>query len=69
MLAVLIPTLAYVEDELGGRPARLLTCGFDASAGAELEAGTGISAAPLRSRWGVPGQSNAGLLGYLESTQ
>jgi type IV pilus assembly protein PilM len=67
MLAVLVPTLAYVEDELGGRPARLVTCGFGPGEDLTLEAETGIPIAPLTSRWGTPGQTNAGLLGYLES--
>jgi type IV pilus assembly protein PilM len=69
LLAVLVPTLAYVEDELGGRPARLVTCGFGPGEGLNLEAETGIPIAPLTSRWGTPGQTNAGLLGYLESIQ
>ena len=69
VLAVLVPTLAYVEDELGSRPARLVTCGFGPGEGIDLEADTGIPAAPLTSRWGAAGQSNAGLLGYLESIQ
>jgi len=69
VLAVVIPTLAYVEDELGGRPSRLMTCGFDASTAAELQSVTEIPTTPLSSRWGVPGQTNAGLLGYLESIQ
>ena len=69
MLAVLVPTLAYVEDELGGRPARLVTCGFSPGEGIDIETDTGIPATPLASRWGTPRQTNAGLLGYLESIQ
>jgi len=69
VLAVLIPTLAYAEDELGGRPVRLATCGIDQAVGSELEAGSEIPVTALNSRWGLPGQFNAGLLGYLESVQ
>ena len=70
MVEVLAPTLAYAEDELGGRPTRLRVCGFggreqDADAlGAEL----GLSVERVNSPFGVPGASNAGLLGLLATT-
>lgn len=67
MLGVLFPTLVYVEDELGGRPARLLGCGMDGATLAGIEAEVGVPTEPLSSRFGAPGQHNAGLLGYLES--
>lgn len=68
VLAVLLPTLAYVEDELGAIAARLHLCGFDREGRvpdwvSELQ----VPVEPLRSRFGTPDGNNAGLLGYLES--
>lgn len=60
---VLIPTLAYVEDELKKQPATFLTCGFSALAEAP---DLGVPAEPLVSRLGLATDRNAGLLGYLE---
>jgi type IV pilus assembly protein PilM len=65
ILGVLLPTVAYVEDEMGSSPSRLLVCGFDKYA--EWQRDLGVPVAPLQSRFGVPTQSNAGLLGYLQS--
>lgn len=68
--AVLLPTLVYVEDNLGGRAERLLLCGFGAqteAAEARFSAELGVPVEPLRSAAGMPGESNAGLLGYLRS--
>jgi type IV pilus assembly protein PilM len=70
ILAVLYPTLAYLEDELSTKVERILTCGFGASAqrwaaGWESELATKVE--PLQSRRGAPGPFNAGLLGYLEA--
>lgn len=65
---VLFPTLAYVEDELGAHADRLSLCGFgDGGRLPEWVADLQIPVEPLRSRLGVPGGNNAGLLGYLES--
>jgi type IV pilus assembly protein PilM len=61
ILGVLNPTFAYVEDELGQKVPKLITCGFDRPI-----AGLRVPAEPLRSRLGTPGPHNAGLLGYLE---
>jgi hypothetical protein len=68
VLGVLYPTLAYIEDELGGKARKLYLCGFGALGeaaapvwGPELD----LEIEPLRSRWGVPGPANAGLLGVL----
>jgi type IV pilus assembly protein PilM len=68
--ADLYPTFVYVEDNLGAKAERLLLCGFGEQTEAarqqfarELE----IEVEPLRSTLGVPGDSNAGLLGYLWS--
>ena len=68
--AVLVPTFVYMEDNLGGRAEKLLLCGFgarteDAKRIFEQELGVGVD--ELRSPLGVPGEHNAGLLGYLRS--
>ncbi len=62
ILAVLHPTFAYIEDELGQKPEKLLLCGF-----AKLPEGLQLEMEPLRSRLGAPTAYNAGLLGYLEA--
>ncbi len=65
----LFQTLAYVEDQLSSAPDMMLLCGFDATAGelrGWLKSELGVPAEFLRSRFGVPGEANAGLLGYLE---
>ncbi len=72
VMGVLYPTVAFTEDEMGQRPARLYLCGLGALAGeiqAVSESELGLPAEPLRSRFGVPGPNNAGLLGYLEATR
>ncbi|MGH9627254.1 MAG: hypothetical protein ACRD7E_02655 [Bryobacteraceae bacterium] len=70
IVAVLFPTVAYVEDEHAARPDRLLLCGLGAL-GEEnspaWESDLGLPVEPLRSKFGVPGEYNAGLLGYLQS--
>jgi type IV pilus assembly protein PilM len=64
ILAVLHPTFAYVEDELGSPARKLILCGFPhAPAGMQCEFDQ------LRSRFGTPGPFNAGLLGYMELVQ
>src|SRR5580658_7859987 len=63
--AVLAPTLVFVEDNFGRRAEHLQVCGFPA--GARIEEELGIPAETLRSPLGVPGENNAGLLGYLRS--
>jgi type IV pilus assembly protein PilM len=65
ILAVLQPTLAYVEDELGTTAQKLILCGFPNDALTRWKTETEI----LRSRLGTPGPHNAGLLGYLEGMQ
>jgi hypothetical protein len=70
IMAILFPTVAYVEDELSARPEKLIVCGFGAALEqfqTQWETELGISIEPLRSRLGTPGPFNAGLLGYLES--
>ena len=65
VLAVLQPTFAYVEDELGGPVSRLLLCGFPNGALPGLPAERDV----LNSRLGTVGAYNAGLLGYLEGAR
>jgi type IV pilus assembly protein PilM len=70
VLDVLIPTFVYIEDNLGRRAERLILCGFGArteEAGERLAVDLGVETEPLRSPLGVPGENNAGLLGYLRS--
>ena len=62
ILAVLNPTFAYIEDELGRKPEKLLLCGFT-----KPPEGLSLEMEPLRSRLGAPNAYNAGLLGYLEA--
>jgi type IV pilus assembly protein PilM len=64
ILAVLHPTLAYIEDELGTPARKLILCGFPNGIPGDVP----CEVEPLRSRHGVPGAHNAGLLGYLEVT-
>ena len=68
--AVLVPTFVYMEDNLGGRADKLLLCGFGArmeEAKRLFEQELNVGVDELRSPLGVPGEHNAGLLGYLRS--
>jgi len=68
--SVLHPTVAYIEDELNARPERIWLGGFGGDFGdlaSRYQANWGMAVEPLRSRFGAPGNMNAGLLGYLES--
>jgi type IV pilus assembly protein PilM len=68
--AVLAPTSVYLEDNLGGRPEKLYLCGFGAATDAaarRFEEELGVAVEAVRSPLGVPGESDAGLLGYLRS--
>jgi type IV pilus assembly protein PilM len=70
VVAVLAPTLVYVEDNLGGRAGRLILCGFGAQteeAQRRFEVELSVSVETMRSPLGTPGENNAGLLGYLRS--
>ena len=67
---VLAPTLVYMEDNLGGRAERLLLCGFGPladEAQRRYEEELQVPAEPVRSPLAVPGETDAGLLGYLKS--
>jgi type IV pilus assembly protein PilM len=65
VLAVLQPTLSYVEDELAAPAEKLTLCGFAPGALPGLRQQKDV----LRSSFGLPGAFNAGLLGYLEGTR
>ncbi len=68
----LYPTFAFVEDQLAAAPEKLIVCGFPQAAQelrAELASEVELEIEPLRSRYGMPDQFNAGLLGYLESLE
>jgi type IV pilus assembly protein PilM len=70
--SVLHPTFAYIEDELHSQPSRLLTCGFGNGFETLTEhwrTAWGVEVEPLRSRFGAPGQNDAGLLGYWEGVE
>ncbi len=70
VMGVIYPTLAYIEDEFGARPSELVLCGFgpmteEIERIGQLELSLAVDR--LRSRLGVPDETNAGLLGFLES--
>jgi type IV pilus assembly protein PilM len=68
--AVLLPTFVYVEDNLSGRVENLILCGFGAQsddAQRRFEEELSVPVDLLRSPLGIPGENNAGLLGYLRS--
>lgn len=68
--SVLHPTIAYVEDELKGRPNQIWLAGFGPNVrevAARWQSEWGVPVEALRSRFGQPDQGNAGLFGYLES--
>jgi hypothetical protein len=71
LMSYLYPTFAYTEDQLGAPPQKLWLCGFGALNGGaeELAAELSVPVEPVQSRFGVPGENNAGLLGYLESRE
>jgi type IV pilus assembly protein PilM len=67
---ILVPTFVYIEDNFARRPERLFLCGFGhdtSEAGARFSDELEVEAEPLRSPLGIPGEHNAGLLGYLRS--
>jgi len=68
----MVVQLPIIEDELHSKASRLLTCGFG-GAYQELtghwQANWGVEVEPLRSRFGSPGQNDAGLLGYWEGVE
>jgi type IV pilus assembly protein PilM len=68
--SVLHPTIAYVEDELKGRPKQIWLAGFGPDTeqlAPRWEQEWGVAVQAVRSRFGPAGTGNAGLLGYLEA--
>jgi type IV pilus assembly protein PilM len=68
--AVLLPTIVYTEDNLGGRAEKLLLCGLGPNSGEAariLGEQAGVETEVLGSPLGAPTETNAGLLGYLRS--
>jgi type IV pilus assembly protein PilM len=65
ILAVLYPTIAYIEDEMNTRPERVLMIGQPHLA-SELSRQLSLPAEPVDSRFGTPDENNAGLFGYLQ---
>jgi type IV pilus assembly protein PilM len=68
--ADLYPTFVFVEDNLGAKTEKLLLCGFAGmmeDARQRFAEELGIEVEPVRSPLGVPGEHDAGLLGYLRS--
>jgi type IV pilus assembly protein PilM len=68
--AVLHPTIAYVEDELKGRPKQIWLSGFGPETeqlAPRWEKEWSVAVQAIRSRFGTPGRGDAGLLGYMES--
>jgi type IV pilus assembly protein PilM len=62
--AVLLPTFAYAEDELGTQIKKLILCGFS-----RAPEGLPVEAEVLRGRAGVAAAHNAGLAGYMEGAK
>lgn len=72
VFGVLYPTFAYIEDELKVKPEKMLVCGFGGmtpEVASRAESDFALRPEPLRSRFGPPGQENAGLLGFLETVE
>jgi type IV pilus assembly protein PilM len=68
--ADLYPTFVFVEDNLGAKAEKLLLCGFGGmlqEARRRFSEELGIEVDTVRSPLGVPGENDAGLLGYLRS--
>ncbi len=68
--ADLYPTFVYVEDNFGAKADRLLLCGFAEhmeTARQQFQDELGVEVQPVRSPLSLPGENDAGLLGYLRS--
>ena len=76
LLSTLYPTLAYMEDAFTtkhgtGRPARIWLCGFGPDGpqvALRWTSDLDTKVEVLQSRYGTPGPYNAGVLGFMEST-
>jgi type IV pilus assembly protein PilM len=67
----LYPTFAYVEDQLGAQAQILLLCGFGAETEErqrQFQKELGIPVEAVRSAAGIPEETHAGLIGYLQGT-
>jgi type IV pilus assembly protein PilM len=65
----LYSTFAYVEDQLGAKAQSLLLCGFGAETEErrqQFQNELGIPVEALQSPVGIPGETNSGLIGYLQ---
>lgn len=72
IMGVLFPTFAYAEDELKRRPERIMMCGFGDATPALREHWQGELGVPveaMRTRWGDPGEHNAGLMGWMQAQE
>ena len=65
LAGVLLPTMAFIEDQLNAKPARVRFCGLGDIEVWEEELGAPVEI--LKSRFGTPSQFDAGLHGYLQS--
>ena len=68
--AVLAPTFVYVEDNLGALPDKLYLCGLGSrtdDAACHFAGELSVEVEPLRSPLAMPGEHDAGLLGYLHA--
>ncbi len=66
----LYPTFVFVEDNMGTKAGKLLLCGFGPiaeEARLQFTGELGVEVDLVRSPLGVPGEHDAGLLGYLRS--
>ena len=68
ILDVLYPTFALIEDEFGKPAQAVRICGMALEDAAELERVLQMKVTRARSRYGTPGEYNAGLYGLLEAT-
>ncbi|MBM3735670.1 MAG: hypothetical protein FJW39_07770 [Acidobacteria bacterium] len=72
VMAVLYPTIAYAEDELKRKPARMVICGFGDATNPLREqwsADLNIPVEVMQGHWGPPGEFNAGLTGWLQAQE
>ena len=65
--AVIFPTMAFAEDELGEPISTVWHCGFDEFGRGWQEAFT-VPLQPFQSAWKAPAGQDAGMLGYLKAT-
>ena len=67
--SVLHPTVAYIEDELKSQLKTIWLCGLEEHPALpqRWQAEWNSAVEPLKSKFGIPGANNAGLLGYLDS--